>query len=101
MDQDNNPIAQKGALKMATFVKDENILRSKRFPRSNEYDPQWIISNQMGLNPLWLTEWLCEKIHLTAGMRVLDLGCGKGLAGIIVVGIVWLGVWAWTQGRRK
>jgi len=28
-------------------------------------------------------------------------GIEVGLAGIIVVGIVWLGVWAWTQGRRK
>jgi len=40
-------------VKMNTSLK--NLLESKQFPRSNEYDPQWIISNQMGLNPLWLT----------------------------------------------
>lgn len=56
----------------------------KQFPRSNEYDPQWIINNQLGENPLWLTEWLCEKMSLRTGMRVLDLGCGKGLSSIFL-----------------
>ena len=27
-------------------------LKNARFPRSGGYDPQWIIDNQMGLNPL-------------------------------------------------
>ena len=56
----------------------KDVLISTQFPRSNGYDPQWVINNQMGLNPLWLTEWLCEKMPLTPGMRVLDLGCGTG-----------------------
>jgi len=37
---------------MTKHAKDENILESEMFPRSNTYDPQWIINNQMGLNPL-------------------------------------------------
>jgi SAM-dependent methyltransferase len=73
---------------------DKNILESKMFPHSNKYDPQWIISNQMGLNPLWLTEWLCEKIPLTSGMRVLDLGCGKGLSSIFLAKEYGVQVWA-------
>ena len=61
-----------------------DVLKSELFPRSNQYDPQWIIAYQMGLNPLWLTEWLCEKMPLTPGMRVLDLDCGKGLSSIFL-----------------
>ena len=69
---------------MTRHAKDENILESKMFPSSNKYDPQWIIKNQMGLNPLWLTEWLCEKMPPSPGMRVLDLGCGKGLSSVFL-----------------
>ncbi len=57
-----------------------NDLNCDRFLRSNRYDPKWIIENQMGLNPLWLTEWLCEKLLLQPELRVLDLSCGRRLA---------------------
>ena len=71
-----------------------NLLFSELFPRSNKYDFQWIIENQMGLNPLWLTEWLCEKMSLTSGMRVLDLGCGKALSSIFLAKEYGVQVWA-------
>ncbi len=38
----------------------------------------------MGPNVLWLTEWLAESLELSAGMRVLDLGCGKALSSIFL-----------------
>jgi cyclopropane fatty-acyl-phospholipid synthase-like methyltransferase len=63
----------------------DRALRNERFPRSNSYDPKWILDNQMGFNPLWLTEWVCEKMPLAADMRLLDLGCGKGLSSIFLV----------------
>ena len=69
---------------MSKSIKQKYIAWSKKFPRSNKYDSDWIIKNQMGLNPLWLTEWLCEKMPLTSGMRVLDLGCGKALSSIFL-----------------
>jgi SAM-dependent methyltransferase len=72
----------------------EGILRSERFPRSNAYDSLWVINNQMGLNSLWLTEWLCEKMPLTPSMRVLDLGCGKGLSSIFLAKEYGIQVWA-------
>jgi len=59
-----------------------------------KYDSDWIIKNQMGLNPLWLTEWLCEKMPLTSGMRVLDLGCGKALSSIFLAKEYRVQVWA-------
>jgi len=48
----------------------------------------------MGLNPLWLTEWLCKKMPLGSGMRVLDLGCGKGLSSIFLAKEYGVRVWA-------
>jgi cyclopropane fatty-acyl-phospholipid synthase-like methyltransferase len=48
----------------------------------------------MGLNPLWLTEWLCEKTPLTPGLRVLDLGCGKALSSIFLAKEYGVQVWA-------
>jgi SAM-dependent methyltransferase len=55
-----------------------------RYPRSAEYDPQWMIDNVMGPNPLWLLEWLSPALDLTSGARVLDLGCGKALTSIFL-----------------
>lgn len=67
---------------------------NERFPRSSRYDDKWVLDNQMGLNALWLTEWVCDEIPLTAGMRVLDLGCGKGLSSIFLAQEYDVQVWA-------
>ena len=61
-----------------------DLMRIGRFPRSSKYDPAWVIENEMGPNVLWLTEFLCEALDLTPGMRVLDLGCGKALSSIFL-----------------
>lgn len=37
-----------------------------------------------GPNALWLIEILCEKLDLKPGMKVLDMGCGKGLTSIFL-----------------
>jgi len=59
-------------------------LHTKQFPRSNKYDPMWIFRHEMGPNPLWLTEFLSEPFDLKSGMRVLDLGCGKGITSVFL-----------------
>lgn len=59
-------------------------LRKVRFPRSSNYDPQWLLENAMGPHVLWLAEWLSQGLTLTPGMRVLDLGCGRAASSIFL-----------------
>jgi cyclopropane fatty-acyl-phospholipid synthase-like methyltransferase len=66
----------------------------QRFPRSARYATEWINEGGMGSNPLWQTEWLCEKLPLVAGMRVLDLGCGRAKSSIFLAREFDVEVWA-------
>lgn len=70
------------------------LLRAERFPLSSKYEPEWVLKNQMGPNVLWLTEWLCEKMELKPGMRVLDMGCGKALSSVFLAKEFGVKVWA-------
>lgn len=38
------------------MAKEPHILHRDSFPRSNTYDPEWVMDFQMGPNPLWLAE---------------------------------------------
>ncbi|WP_216915430.1 SAM-dependent methyltransferase [Nocardia noduli] len=60
-------------------------LRSTRFPKSSRYHPDWIRSSVSGgANSLWLTEWLTGAMDLRPGMRILDLGCGRGASSVFL-----------------
>ncbi|MGD1118037.1 MAG: methyltransferase domain-containing protein [Dehalococcoidales bacterium] len=72
----------------------QELLKNDKFPRSAKYDPEWVLSNNMGPNALWLTEWLCEKIELKPGMRVLDMGCGKAMSSVFLAKEYGVKVWA-------
>lgn len=48
----------------------------------------------MGPNALWLVEWLAEALPLRAGMRVLDLGCGRAMTSIFLAREFGVQVWA-------
>ena len=56
----------------------------KQYPRSEKYDKNWVSENWMGPNPLWLLEELCEHLELKPGMKVLDMGCGKGITSVFL-----------------
>jgi len=71
-----------------------DLLKDERFPKSAKYRPELIVEADMGPHVLWLTEFLCEVIDLRAGMRVLDLGCGKALSSIFLAQEFDLQVWA-------
>src|SRR6478736_1553608 len=76
------------------MTRDERLI-SERFPRASGYHPEWILAGVSGgANPLWLTEWLAEALHLRSGMRVLDLGCGRALSSIFLRREFGVEVWA-------
>ncbi|NUO48449.1 MAG: class I SAM-dependent methyltransferase [Polyangiaceae bacterium] len=58
----------------------------------------------MGANPLWMTEWLCDRVALEPGMRVLDLGCGTAKSSIFLAREYGVEVWAtdlWTSATEN
>ncbi len=48
----------------------------------------------MGPHVLWLAEWLSQQLELRAGMRVLDLGCGRATSSIFLAKEFGVTVWA-------
>ncbi len=70
------------------------MLYEPRYPRSNKYDPLWLVQNQQGPNVLWQMEWLCEEMGLRPGMRVLDLGAGKATSSIFLAKEYDVEVWS-------
>ena len=56
----------------------------KTYHKAEKYDMDFVARNWMGPHPLWLLEELCENMDLRPGMRVLDMGCGKGLTSIFL-----------------
>jgi SAM-dependent methyltransferase len=68
---------------------------SERFPRASQYHPEWVLGGVSGgANPLWMAEWLAEALAPSAGMRVLDLGCGRELSSIFLHREFGVQVWA-------
>jgi cyclopropane fatty-acyl-phospholipid synthase-like methyltransferase len=67
---------------------------ARRFPRSHTYNLDWIREGGMGSHPLWLAEWLSQRLDLKPGMRVLDLGCGKAKSSIFLAREFGVEVWA-------
>jgi cyclopropane fatty-acyl-phospholipid synthase-like methyltransferase len=51
---------------------------------SDNYDTIFVKENMMGPNSMKIIEELCESLDLKKGMRVLDLGCGRGLTSIFL-----------------
>lgn len=70
------------------------LLKNDKYPRSSKYDPEWVLKGWMGPNVLWLTEWLCGKMDLKPGMKVLDMGCGKAHSSIFLAKEFGVQVWA-------
>ena len=54
------------------------------FDKTEKYDKKFIQQNMMGPNSMIILEELTKQIQLRKGMRVLDLGCGKGLTSIFL-----------------
>ena len=64
------------------------------FPKATQYDQQWVRQHSMGENVLYNLESLTSVLPLAPGMRVLDLGCGKGISSVFLAKEFQLQVWA-------
>ena len=51
---------------------------------NSKYGEEFVSGNLMGPNSLKLIEELSAHLDIRSGMRVLDLGCGKGLTSIFL-----------------
>jgi SAM-dependent methyltransferase len=73
----------------------DDLLENASFPRASRYHPEWLTTHASGgAHPLWLTEWLASALDLHAGMRVLDLGCGRAASSIFLHREYGVDVWA-------
>lgn len=64
------------------------------FPLSSRYDGDWLLSLDMGPNPLWLLEDLLRDVPIRPGSRVLDLGSGRGATSVFLAKELGVEVWA-------
>ncbi|MFC0623696.1 SAM-dependent methyltransferase [Kribbella deserti] len=69
-------------------------LKRPEYPRSSTYDAKWLVEADMGPNPLWLLEDLARDLDLRPGMRVLDLGSGRGATSVFLAREYGVQVWA-------
>lgn len=75
------------------------------FPRASRYHPEWVRESiGGGANSLWLSDWLSQALDLQPGMRVLDLGCGRGASSIFFHREFGVQVWAtdlWFDAEER
>lgn len=84
----------------------DRLRRPDRHPRASRYDPAWVLSVEMGPHPLWQLEDLLPDLALQPGMRVLDLGAGKGATSVFLVNecdvdVVALDLWIPAEQARR
>lgn len=83
----------------------DSLRRPDRYPRSSTYDPRWVLDLDMGPHPLWQLEDLLPELGLSPGMRVLDLGCGRGATSVFLareceVEVVACDLWVPTEAAQ-
>lgn len=79
-------------------------LRPPAYPRASGYAPAWLLSLNMGPNPLWLLEDLLHDVSVRKSMRVLDLGCGRGATSVFLAREFGAEVWAvdlWIDSEER
>ncbi|WP_286847616.1 MULTISPECIES: SAM-dependent methyltransferase [Aminobacterium] len=55
--------------------------------REDLFTREFLLQNMMGPNCIRILDELLTSVELHSGMRVLDLGCGRGLTSIFLAGV--------------
>ncbi|AUH10860.1 methyltransferase [Dickeya solani] len=55
-------------------------------PFTDGYDNAFLLDTMMGPNAMRITEEMAIMLPISPGMRILDLGCGKGISSILLAG---------------
>ncbi|WP_219952453.1 SAM-dependent methyltransferase [Dickeya zeae] len=53
-------------------------------PFTDSYDSAFLLDTMMGPNAMRITEEMAAQLPISPGMRILDLGCGKGISSILL-----------------
>lgn len=53
-------------------------------PFTDSYDREFLLETMMGPNAMRIAEEMAGFLPLVPGMRILDLGCGKGISSILL-----------------
>jgi len=75
-----------------------------KYYKTKNYDKLFLNENMMGPNSMLLLEELIDGLPLKPGMRVLDLGCAKGLTSVFLAkefGVQVLAVDLWISATDK
>lgn len=51
---------------------------------TDNYDKSFLLDAMMGPNAMRITEEMAQFLPILPGMRILDLGCGKGISSILL-----------------
>lgn len=54
------------------------------FYKADKYDKDFLKANMMGPNSIKILEELLKDVNLDSSMRILDLGCGRGLTSVFL-----------------
>lgn len=53
-------------------------------PFTDNYDNAFLLDTMMGPNAMRIAEEMASRLPIKPGMRILDLGCGKGISSIML-----------------
>lgn len=61
-----------------SLISDQDYLRNDQYQQSNNLQARMAIHQRFSRNTYGWSRWVYDHLHIRAGMRILELGCGTG-----------------------